>query len=130
MDNKLFLITGMYYQKMHSKMDQFQTKFPDIELLKQAFNDGVFFGIVYSNEFIRDSYKGWMYDGFGISLIFGFELNEYKLSFNKKYQDKPIIKYTFNKKGKFWTGKFIGDFCGEGKCKCMVIPFPSELLIP
>ena len=68
-------------------------------------------------------------DLFGDSQITNFETSDKKLSFTKRYENRPPIDFHFLKNREFWSGFYKGNDVENGKCNCFVSPIEEYFFL-
>lgn len=125
--NKIYFIEGIFFQvgDIYSKGHNPGTLC--LEIIQDSLTHCIYHGIVFSIDYHERFFEGCMVDLFGKSVITDFEISINELKFKKKYAEKPIINYSFNKKeGNIWIGEFSGEHCGLGDSKCIITQFEKS----
>jgi len=99
--------------------------------LEKAMMYSMFHSVVGLEDEHEDEYSGTMTDKWGYSAITHFKMTDSEISFQKQYDRRPPITYSFMKKeGDVWHGTYSGRDCGEGTSKLTVVPIDESFFYP
>lgn len=85
-----------------------------------------FNGFEFSGVIFPQAHVGRITDNFGKSTLSDIIIEETAISFTKRYNNRPSIRFMFSKKDSIWVGQFKGEDTGVGTAKCIITEVPDD----
>lgn len=131
MKKQIYSLQGIIFQKSMAVGTAYMPGIGIAATINKVMNYGMFHAVVSTDEVDTRILSGMMSDRWGISVITDFIMNENGLTFQKQYENRPPINYSFREcKENIWYGTYSGPDCGKGAAKLIVTPIEESFFEP